>query len=241
MKYFYDFEFIEDGVTIDPISIGIVRDDGREYYAVFKDAPWYAVRDHSWLMANVVPHLPPLTPRAKAMRWLFNMDDPCVKNGNVIAAEVRDFLIGDNEPVELWGYYSAYDHVALAQLWGPMMNRPKGIPMWTNDVQQLAYAMDMEGILPEQPKDAHNALSDARWTKEAYEVLKAIDSSGVCVTTRPDSETAAQAVFQALGEASMCWENPTGAGVFQDAQASAIARRLLIQLGYQVPPSAGAR
>lgn len=174
-RYFYDFEFLEDGITIAPLSIGIVRDDGREYYAVFKDAPWYAVCNHPWLMANVVPHLPHTNvPRTKAMRWLFNMDDPCVKNGNVIAAEVRDFLIGDNEPVELWGYYAAYDHVALAQLWGTMMNRPPGIPMWTNDVQQLADMWELEGFLPEQPKDAHNALTDARWTRRAYEVLHRI-------------------------------------------------------------------
>ena len=34
MRYFYDTEFLEDGETIDLISIGIVAEDGREYYAV---------------------------------------------------------------------------------------------------------------------------------------------------------------------------------------------------------------
>lgn len=38
MKYFLDTEFIEDGVTIDLISIGIVSDDGREFYACNRDA-----------------------------------------------------------------------------------------------------------------------------------------------------------------------------------------------------------
>lgn len=33
MKYFLDTEFHEDGKTIDLISIGIVAEDGREYYA----------------------------------------------------------------------------------------------------------------------------------------------------------------------------------------------------------------
>ena len=33
MKYFYDTEFLEDGHTFDLISIGIVAEDGREYYA----------------------------------------------------------------------------------------------------------------------------------------------------------------------------------------------------------------
>ena len=37
MRFFYDTEFIEDGETIELISIGIVGDDGREYYAVSTD------------------------------------------------------------------------------------------------------------------------------------------------------------------------------------------------------------
>lgn len=38
MKYFFDTEFIEDGRTIDLVSIGIVCEDGREYYAVSAEA-----------------------------------------------------------------------------------------------------------------------------------------------------------------------------------------------------------
>ena len=34
MRIFYDTEFLEDGKTIDLISIGMVAEDGREYYAV---------------------------------------------------------------------------------------------------------------------------------------------------------------------------------------------------------------
>ena len=34
MKFFYDTEFIEDGTTIDLISVGVVGEDGREFYAV---------------------------------------------------------------------------------------------------------------------------------------------------------------------------------------------------------------
>lgn len=36
MRYFYDTEFIEDGHTIDLISIGVVAEDGRSYYAISK-------------------------------------------------------------------------------------------------------------------------------------------------------------------------------------------------------------
>lgn len=37
VRYFYDTEFIEDGQTIELVSIGIVAEDGREYYAVSTD------------------------------------------------------------------------------------------------------------------------------------------------------------------------------------------------------------
>jgi uncharacterized protein YjfI (DUF2170 family) len=34
VKYFYDTEFIDNGRIIDLISIGVVAEDGREYYAI---------------------------------------------------------------------------------------------------------------------------------------------------------------------------------------------------------------
>ena len=46
MRYFYDTEFIEDGTTIDLVSIGVVDEHGREFYAVStefdpgKAGPW---------------------------------------------------------------------------------------------------------------------------------------------------------------------------------------------------------
>ena len=33
-RYFYDTEFIEDGRIIDLVSIGVVDEHGREYYAI---------------------------------------------------------------------------------------------------------------------------------------------------------------------------------------------------------------
>lgn len=169
-RYFYDFEFLEDGRTIEPISLGIVCNDGREYYAVFNDMPTAHIAEHSWLMANVVPHIPAIV-RLKGGGLGIDLTATEVKPRQVIANEVRDFFLRPNEPAELWGYFAAYDHVALAQLWGPMINRPPGIPMWTNDVQQLAEMWELEGFMPEQPPNAHNALADARWTMKAYDEL----------------------------------------------------------------------
>jgi hypothetical protein len=39
-----------------------------------------------------------------------------------------------------------------------------------------------------------------------------------------------QAIFQAIGHASVCWENPGGAGVFDEKQATQVASDLIDQL-----------
>src|ERR1035437_4274356 len=70
-RIFYDCEFLEDGRTIDLISIGLAADDGREYYAVASDARWDRIRKHAWLVRNVVPYLP-VTGRTSLDSYLAN-------------------------------------------------------------------------------------------------------------------------------------------------------------------------
>lgn len=170
MKVYYDTEFLEDGKTIELISIGMVAEDGREYYAVNRDAPWRRIKKHEWLMANVVPGLPKAhgDERNHQMGWLFNRYDPCVKPKYQIADDVRLFLLGedphDAPAIELWGWYSAYDHVVLAQLFGRMIDLPRGIPMWTNDLRQEVARLG-DPPLPKQESGLHNALADARHLK----------------------------------------------------------------------------
>jgi hypothetical protein len=167
MRYFYDTEFIEDGRTIDLISIGIVAEDGREYYAVSQELTRRRVerklRSHGWLMANVVPSLPKPSGdwnNHMPKSWLFDYHSVLVKPRTTIASEVAAFLLAADPP-ELWADYGAYDHVALCQLWGTMMDLPAGIPMYTNDIQQ--YAADCwQLVLPEQTGVQHNALEDAQ-------------------------------------------------------------------------------
>jgi hypothetical protein len=178
-RIFYDTEFLEDGRTIELISIGMVADDGREYYAVSDAATRRPlnglIRRHPWLMANVVPSLP--RPHGDWIfdmpkRWLFNYMDACVKPRAQIANEVRDFILASPDP-ELWAWFAAYDHVVLAQLWGRMISMPKGIPMWTNDLKQEAGRLGNPSLPPMPGVTEHNALSDAREVKFRYEYLAA--------------------------------------------------------------------
>lgn len=177
MRYWYDCEFLEDGRTIELISIGIVAEDGREYYAVSDEVTRgkleRRIRRNDWLMRNVVPSLPKLHGDANLhapASWLFDYRSPLVKKPERIADEVRDFLLTAGSP-ELWADYSAYDHVVLCQLWGPMIDLPPGLPMFTRDVQQYAAHLGVTG-LPEQAEGLHNALSDARHCRTRWEFLE---------------------------------------------------------------------
>jgi hypothetical protein len=165
VKYFYDTEFIEDGRTIDLISIGIVAEDGREYYAVNRDAPWKRIAKHTWLRENVVRSLPRIhgDRRFQVGRrnpLALDFGDPVMRSRGQIATEVEKFLLSGDDKAELWAWYAAYDHVCLAQLWGPMMVLPEGIPMLTYDLKQECDRLG-NPPLPEQPSGVHNALADA--------------------------------------------------------------------------------
>jgi hypothetical protein len=190
MRVFYDCEFLEDGRTVDLISIGLVADDGREYYAVSSDADWERIRKHDWLMRNVVPHLP-ITGRQSIETYLaaspnvhprpsvdlvdVDRTDSQVKPRWVIANEVRDFMQSTPD-VELWAWYGAYDHVALAQLWGPMICLPRGIPMYTNDLRSECHRLG-DPEMPEQPAGEHNALADARHNRVRAQFLDELDEA----------------------------------------------------------------
>jgi hypothetical protein len=56
VRFFYDCEFIEDGRTIDLVSIGVVREDGLEYYAVSTE--FDPSRANPWVRRHVLEQLP---------------------------------------------------------------------------------------------------------------------------------------------------------------------------------------
>jgi hypothetical protein len=155
MRYFYDTEFIEDGKTIDLISIGIVAEDGRRLYMESADCDF--TKANEWVQQNVMTHLTGPT-YSKA----------------TIATALRDFCNPDlySEP-EFWGYYSAYDHVVLCQLFGTMMDLPKGWPYYTRDLRQWADSLGITKPLDQfvAAETEHHALADARWNQEVYRFL----------------------------------------------------------------------
>lgn len=169
MRYFLDTEFYEDGRTIDLISIGIVAEDGREFYAVNQDCDWYEIVNNQWLRENVLPSLPVEYLEFILGKWKLHIKD---SQDWATKTEIRKRLldfIGDDKP-EFWAYFADYDWVCLCQLFGKMIDLPKGWPVYCRDIKQLADSLG-NLKLPDQ-EDKHNALADARWNKSAYEFIR---------------------------------------------------------------------
>ncbi len=170
MKYFYDTEFIDDGSRIDLISIGVVAEDGREFYAEATDADLSKAND--WVKENVITHLwSRQSDRRSANLW--TRDGGCggLLYKREIARDLVRFMdVGVFGKPEFWGYYSAYDHVALMQLYGPMINKPDKWPMYTMDLKQWCKSLG-DPELPKQGKGEHHSLSDARWVRDAHQFL----------------------------------------------------------------------
>ena len=157
MTFYLDTEFHEDGRTIDLISIALVTTDGREFYAVSRNAELHRVKD--WVRENVLPHLPPYGDSA----WMTRAE---------IREAVREFTATPGK-AEVWAYYADYDWVVLSQLFGTMIQLPDHLPMFCRDLKQLAVDLG-DPELPKQVAGEHNALADARWNREVHEFLKSM-------------------------------------------------------------------
>lgn len=173
MKYFYDTEFNEDGTTIDLISIAIVAEDGREYYACSREFNRKRAEANQFVADNVLPLLPPRDTNLSEMSPADREASKAWKWRAQIKSELIEFCdIEKYGPIELWAVYSAYDHVALTQLFGTITQLPPGWPMWTNDLKTLALLCH-NPALPDQQNE-HDALADARWYKQVYDQLSQI-------------------------------------------------------------------
>jgi hypothetical protein len=197
----FDTEFLDDGATIELLSIGMVAADGDMLYRIVEDADFGRVQTTSpWVWKNVVlAHMPIKVVGADGpdgwggWEWLDRHPDRSfVVPRTQVAIDVERFLFAHGGPdgVELWADYPATDHVALYQLFGPMVDCTEhGMPMRTScltqeeesvkrhirrhlgatpgspeSVRALAVSAigDFTYRKPEQPEaEKHNALWDA--------------------------------------------------------------------------------
>jgi hypothetical protein len=152
MKWFLDTEFNDRGPEgIELISIGLASETGKEYYAVADT--WGGVND--WVQVHVVPKL----------------GDAPRKSRRTIRNEIEALIASDGNKPEFWGYFADYDWVLFCQLWGAMLDLPKGWPHLCLDLKQEMVRLGIreENLWPPQAEDTkHHALWDAKWTRNAW-------------------------------------------------------------------------
>jgi hypothetical protein len=157
MRIFLDTEFIEDGRTIDLISIALVQGD-RELYLVSSE--FDETKANDFVREHVLPKIEG-EPR---------------HTREFIAQSVLLFCgygLEEGQQAEIWGYYADYDWVALCQLYGRMVDLPAPFPYFCLDLKQKCFEKgnpSLPGIV-----DEHHCLTDARWNQMVYRYLDELD------------------------------------------------------------------
>ena len=150
MKFFLDCEFIDTGREVHLASIGLVREDGSRYYAELDDCPHHLGCE--WYQKNVFPHFHGLTIARER-----------------VAAELNNFC---GAKPEFWGWFGSYDWICLCQLYGRMLDMPKGWPMYINETMQFMRGAGVgRWDLPKHMGIQHHALDDAVHQKNIYDYI----------------------------------------------------------------------
>lgn len=193
-KCFLDCEFtgLHQNTTL--ISIALVSECGKSFYAEFTDFDTTQVND--WLKEYVIAHLEKID-LEKLSLWkaqdrkrvenketvcYIYRDDPgnlaCYGNSLGIKTELESWL-KQFESIEIWADCPAYDSVLFNQLFGGAFSIPGNIFYIPFD---LATAFKVKGVDPDVNRESyilpqviekakHTALHDALVAKACYEKL----------------------------------------------------------------------
>lgn len=180
MKVFFDTEFtgLHQNTTL--ISIGLISEDGKTFYAESRDYDKSQVDD--WIQENVINNLT-LT---KKMERLIEKDENfaewhdgscvCFAYSPAIKNQLEIWL-KQFDKVEIWSDCLSYDWMLFCQLFGHAMNVPEHVYYIPFD---LCTLFKVKGVDPDISREAyaeledasnrkHNALHDAMMIKKCYD------------------------------------------------------------------------
>ncbi len=164
-KFYLDMEFNQRNVgghtVFEMISIGLIDEDGRTYYAVSNEFNLKAAQENQFVNDVVLPRL-----GLPQTEW---------KSKDQIRQEVLDFIGCDEKNQALIHYWwIPHDFMLLSDLLGEgdFMNMPPQIDRIGVNVAQTWKELGSPHIkLSVDSDEEHNALVDAIWLKEAHEKL----------------------------------------------------------------------
>lgn len=183
-KIFFDTEFtgLHQNTTL--ISIGLVSDCGKRFYAELTDYDPAQIDD--WLRDNVLANLRFTDQDETPTGFNGNFNVQHIKGSKSRVAASLSTWVSQFEQVEIWSDCLSYDWVLFCQLWGHAFNIPKNVYYIPFDICTL---FKIKGIDPDISREEyagdnldlidhlegqllkHNAMWDALVIKACYDKL----------------------------------------------------------------------
>jgi hypothetical protein len=184
-KIFFDTEFtgLHQDTTL--ISIGLVSECGKTFYAEFTD--YDKTQIDEWLQTNVLDNLLFNNYDNQGLILNNNPDEYSLKANSLWISEQLSLWLLQFKQVEMWSDCLSYDWVLFCQLWGHAFNVPKNVYYIPFDICTL---MNAKGVDPDINREEyvvdhmnyspvegdilgkkHNALWDSHIIKACYEKL----------------------------------------------------------------------
>ncbi len=189
MKIFFDTEFtgLHQNTTL--ISIGLVSEDGKTFYAEFTDYDEAQVQADEWLQTNLVDKLE--IDHYTDDDYFPYADAVTVKGDKEEIAFCLEHWLHEragSDKLEMWSDCLAYDWVLFCQLWGHAFKIPDCVYYIPFDI---CTVFKLKGIDPDTVREdfvfdnaptvlsylngieikKHNALWDAKVIKACYDKL----------------------------------------------------------------------
>ena len=177
-KIFMDTEFTGLHKNTTLISLGLVSECGKTFYAEFADYDQSQINE--WLQDNVIDNLLFLNGKTISNSCTKLNNYSHVGAANTIKSDLIDWL-SQFKQVQIWSDCLAYDWVLFNDIFGHAFYLPKNVSYIPMDICTLFY---MKGIDPDISREEfiensvegtkHNALYDAIVIKDCYEKLMLI-------------------------------------------------------------------
>jgi len=177
MKIFFDTEFtgLHKGTSL--ISIGLVTEDNKTFYAELTDYDKSQLND--WLIENVINNLflkEKERTIAECLSASITDDVVEVYDNSECVRETLQLWLEQFESIEMWSDCLAYDWVLFNDIFGHAFNIPSNVYYIPFDICTL---FKVKGIDPDISREGfagidgqkHNALHDAKVIKACYEKL----------------------------------------------------------------------
>ena len=169
MKVFFDTEFTGLHKETTLISIGMISEDGKKFYAELTDYDKSQVDD--WLQKNVIDNL-----HGSDTDDDYSVPTYYFKGDKDFVAEKMKKWFSQFWEVEIWSDCLAYDWVLFNDLFGHAFNIPENVYYIPFDICTL---FKVKGIDPDISREEfsgmegnkHNALYDAEVIKVCYEKM----------------------------------------------------------------------